>query len=302
MEHGRTHARTSLRALPAALLVALTAGAATVSAVEPATPVCGYQIVAVYPHDPTAFTEGLSFDDGTLLESTGLTGQSSLRRVELTTGAVLERHDLAPQLFGEGLAVFGERIFQLTYRNHTGMVYDRQTFDELTTFAYAGEGWGLTHDGSRLVRGDGSAALELWDPETLTVVGSIEVHDENGPVDFLNELEYIAGEIFANIWTTDTVARIDPASGRVNSVIDLSGLLASQGGASGADVLNGIAWDAAGRRLFVTGKWWPWLFEIALPDCPIGLLFGDGFESGDASAWSGVVTAAAQMAASRPAG
>lgn len=275
----------------AALLPAVTVALALLSigvaaATDWRTPVCGYEIVAVYPHDPTAYTQGLAVHDGVLFEGTGLYGDSSLRRVDLATGTVQQQHDLAPTLFGEGIAVVGDRIFQLTWQEHTGFVYDRTSFSVLDTFSYAGEGWGLTFDGRHLVRSDGTATLEFWDLATLTPVRSVEVHDDQGPVTHLNELEHIAGEIFANVWLTDDVARIDPTTGEVTAWLDLSGLLASQGGAPGAEVLNGIAWDADAQRLFVTGKLWPWLFEIELPDCPIGLVFADGFESGSLAAWS----------------
>ncbi len=265
---------------------------ATAVAVPPAeadelhAPLCGYRIVAVFPHDPTAYTQGLTVDDGDLFEGTGLYGDSSLRRVELVTGEVLQRHDLEASLFGEGIAIVGERIYQLTWLEHTGFVYDRSSFAEIYSFNYPREGWGLTFDGSHLVRSDGTATLEFWDPETLAPVRSLEVRDGPAAVPRLNELEFVAGEIFANVWLTDRVARIDPATGMVTTWLDLAGLLASQGGAPGAEVLNGVAWDARAQRLFVTGKRWPWLFEIALPDCPIGPIFRDGFESGDLSAWS----------------
>ena len=270
---------------------AVTAAAVVISVLPAAVagaaaPICGYEIVAVYPHDTGAFTEGLLYDDGDLLESTGNYHHSSVRRVDLTTGTVLDQQDLAQEQFGEGLARVGERLFQLTWQEHTGLIWDRATLEPVGTFSFGGEGWGLAYDGEHLVRSDGSSTLELWDATTLTPVGTIAVRNGGAPVPNLNELEVIDGEIFANVWLTDHLVRIDPTTGNVSWVVDLSGLLASQGGAPGAEVLNGIAWDPAGRRLFVTGKWWPWLFEIELPDCPIGLVFRDGFESGGTGAWT----------------
>jgi len=222
-----------------------------------------YRVVNVYPHDPGAFTQGLVFEAGQLYESTGLLGRSSLRRVALETGRVLQQHNLGAAYFGEGLALFRGRLFQLTWQNGTGFVYDAQTFELLRTWQYATEGWGLTHDGEHLIMSDGSATLRFLDPDTLDVRRSLQVNDGERLVDMLNELEYVDGEIFANIWLTDWVARIDPVTGHVVGWVDLSGLLTPEERAA-ADVLNGIAYDAAGRRLFVTGKLWPKLFEIAL--------------------------------------
>jgi len=226
-----------------------------------------YRVVNVYPHDPEAFTQGLVFDAGQLYESTGLWGRSSLRRVALETGAVLKQHNLDAQYFGEGLALFRGRLFQLTWQNGVGFVYDATTFEPLRTWQYAGEGWGLTHDGEQLIMSDGSATLRFLDPDTLGVRRSIQVRDGKQPVDMLNELEYVNGEIFANVWQTDWVVRIQPESGRVIGWVDLSGLLTPEERAT-ADVLNGIAYDPTGQRLFVTGKLWPKLFEIVLVPKP----------------------------------
>ncbi len=248
------------------------------------TPVCTYELVNSYPHDSEAFTQGLVVADGVLYEGTGLYGESSLRRVDLETGVVEQSVPLGPSFFGEGITVVGDRILQLTWQNDVGFVYDRDTFAQLDTFTYTSEGWGLTFDGSRLIRSDGSSTIDFWDATTYEAVGSIIVTDDVGPVIRLNELEWIQGEIFANIWYSDRIARIDPTTGKVRWYVDLSGLGPLAG--SGAGVLNGIAWDADGDRLFVTGKNWSWLFEIALPDCPLLGVFSDGFESGDASRWS----------------
>jgi glutamine cyclotransferase len=205
--------------------------------------------------------------DGVLYEGTGLNGRSSLRRVDLESGKVLQRRDLAREYFGEGIAVFGKRIIQLTWQSRVGFVYDRESFALQRQFSYRTEGWGLTHDGKSLIMSDGTATLRWLDPETFAETRSVVVRDQNGPVVRLNELEYIRGEIYANIWQTDRIARIDPQTGRVTGWIDLRGLLSLEDRqSSDADVLNGIAYDAANDRLFVTGKLWPKLFEIELTE------------------------------------
>ena len=230
-----------------------------------AAPVGGYRVVRAYPHDPDAFTQGLVIADGRLFEGTGLNGRSSVREVELETGRVLRRRPLAPEHFGEGLTELGGRLFQLTWTGGVGFVYDRATFEPVRRFSYAGEGWGLTHDGRRLIMSDGTAQLRFLDPGTLAETGRITVTDEGRPVPRLNELEWVEGEVFANVWTTDRIARIDPATGRVTGWIDLSGLLSPADRAGRpVDVLNGIAYDRARKRLFVTGKLWPKLYEITL--------------------------------------
>ena len=224
-----------------------------------------YEIVNTYPHDPEAFTQGLFYDGGFLYESTGLHGRSSLRKVELTTGKVLRQRDLDREYFGEGMALAGDRIFQLTYRGRVGFRYDRDSFELLSTFRYETEGWGLTHDGERFIASDGTPVLRFRDSETFAETGRLEVTGDGRRVGDLNELEFVGGEIYANIWRTDLVARIDPATGEVTGWIDLEGLLPADEKAA-ADVLNGIAWDEANGRLFVTGKLWPWLFEIRLKE------------------------------------
>jgi glutamine cyclotransferase len=227
-------------------------------------PLYSYELVNTYPHDPAAFTQGLSYQDGVLYEGTGLNGQSSLRRVELETGAVLQRVDLPPQYFGEGITVFSDTIVQLTWRSQLGFVYDKASFTRLGEFVYPTEGWGITNDGARLIMSDGSATLYFLDPASFERIGQVEVADSNGPVLRLNELEYVEGEVFANVWQTERVARIDPQTGRVTGWIDLAGLLGPEDRVQPVDVLNGIAYDAASKRLFVTGKLWPKLFEIEL--------------------------------------
>jgi glutamine cyclotransferase len=230
-------------------------------------PTYGYQVVRSYPHDHAAFTQGLIFRDGFLYEGTGLNGRSSIRKVNLETGEVLKIQTLPQQYFGEGITDWKGQILQLTWQAELGFVYDMNTFEQQRTFSYKGEGWGLTHDGSRIIMSDGSADLRFIDPATLKETGRLTVRDEKGPVTQLNELEFVKGEIYANVWQTERIARISPKDGHVTGWIDLHGLLAPSERA-GIDVLNGIAYDAAGDRLFVTGKWWPRLFEIKLQRQP----------------------------------
>lgn len=242
----------------------LTAWPIAPQAVEDAPPLYGYEIVRVYPHDPEAFTQGLVYEGGFLYESTGLHGRSSLRKVELETGQVVKIHRLPVEFFGEGLTIWRDRLIQLTWHERTGFVYDKETFRVLRTFTYATEGWGLTHDGRWLIRSDGTATLYFLDPETFHEVKRLEVRDRGRPVPFLNELEYIRGEIYANVWQTDCLVRISPRTGQVLGWVDLTGLLSAEDHARPVDVLNGIAYDAERDRLFVTGKLWPKLFEIRL--------------------------------------
>ncbi len=221
-----------------------------------------YDITNVYPHDENAFTQGLVFEDGVLYESTGLYGQSTLRRVELDTGMVIQLYALPDQFFGEGITVFDDKIIQLTWRSNRGFVYDKHSFDLLQEFSYPTEGWGITHDGSSLIMSDGTATLYFLNPETFEKVNQIEVYDVD-PVTELNELEFINGEIYANIWKEDKIAIINPQSGHVTGWIDLEGIQDLEN-LDGSDVLNGIAYDAEEDRLFVTGKRWSQLFEINL--------------------------------------
>ena len=223
-----------------------------------------YKVVNTYPHDPSAFTQGLVYEDNQLFEGTGLYGESTLRRVQLETGAVVVSKTLAPEYFGEGITVFGDRIIQLTWQSQTGFVYDKADFRLLQTFSYPSEGWGLTDDGQRLIMSDGTSTLRFLDPQTLTETGRIEVLDGDQPVTNINELEYIGGEIFANIWLTDRIARISPQTGKVLGWIDLAGLMPLEERTDPQAVLNGIAYDPSRDRLFVTGKLWPRLFEIDL--------------------------------------
>lgn len=240
-------------------------GAVSVVKISQEIPVYGYKVLRTFPHDPQAFTQGLVYyKDNILYEGTGMWGESSLRKVELETGKVLQIHRLPSEIFGEGIVLWEDKIIQLTWQHRKGFVYDRETFTLLREFSYPTEGWGITHDGSRLIMSDGSATLFIWDPETLQEIGRIEVRDDKGPVVRLNELEYIHGLIYANVWQTDRIAIIQPTDGRVVGWIDLTGLLAPEDRHARVDVLNGIAYDVQGDRLFVTGKYWPKLFQIQL--------------------------------------
>jgi len=226
-------------------------------------PVHGFTVVRSYPHDPQAFTQGLEFVDGVLYESTGLNGRSGIRKVNLTSGEVLQMQPLDSAYFGEGITVWKNHIIQLTWQSGLGFVYDRETLQQQRSFTYSGEGWGLTHDATRLIMSDGSDAgiLRLLDPQSLRQVGTLKVTDGGRPVARLNELEYVKGEIFANVWQTDRLAIISARSGLVTAWVDLRGLLDPRQAAADA-VLNGIAYDAKGDRLFITGKLWPRIFEI----------------------------------------
>jgi len=223
-----------------------------------------YRIVHAYPHDQHAFTQGLVYVDGHLYESTGIRGQSSLREEELESGRI-QRMQLVPdQYFAEGLTDWKNTLVQLTWQSHIAFVYDRATFRLLRTFHYDGEGWGLTHDAKSLILSDGTATIRFFDPETFHETRRITVKDRGKPVKELNELEYIHGEIYANIWYADRIAHISPASGRVVGWIDLKGLMSRNQLTDDGAVLNGIAYDSAHNRLFVTGKLWQKIFEITL--------------------------------------
>lgn len=250
-----------LGALCAALLLVLPAVAAGRTASAPTE---GYRIVHTYPHDSSAFTQGLIYLDGYLYEGTGLNGRSSIRMVDLASGRVLQHYDLPGQYFGEGLTDWGSNLYELTWTSHICFVYDRFSFRLLKTFSYSGEGWGLTHDKTSLIMSDGTAYLRFLNPNTFTETRRIQVTDGGQPIKELNELEYIHGQIYANIWHSDRIARISPATGKILGWIDLKGLLPESERHDDDAVLNGIAYDAKGDRLFVTGKLWPKLFEIKL--------------------------------------
>lgn len=225
---------------------------------------CKVRVINTFPHDRSAFTQGLVFESEVLYEGTGLQEQSTLRRVDLGSGEVLQALSLPPQYFGEGITIWEDRIIQLTWKSGLGFIYDKESFELLDTFGYPTEGWGITHDGKQLIMSDGTQTLYFWDPATLAETGSIEVHSGAHPVTRLNELEYIQGMVFANVWQTDFIAVIDPRTGEVTAWIDLRGLLEPEDFAEPVSVLNGIAYDASSERLFVTGKLWPKLFEIEL--------------------------------------
>ncbi len=225
----------------------------------------GYKIVARYPHDRRAYTQGLLFHDGSLYESTGRPAESSVREIELKTGKILRRHDLSPELFGEGLTLWKGLLIQLTWHAEVAIVYDRRNFQELYRKPYKGKGWGLTSDGKSLIMSDGTYTLSFLDPGTFEVQRKLKVTSSGRPVWDLNELEYIEGEIWANIYQDEFIVRIDPKTGRVTGRIDLRGLQKMQGVEDKAqDVLNGIAYDPKNKRIFITGKYWPNLYEIEL--------------------------------------
>lgn len=225
-------------------------------------PVATFQVLKTYPHDRTAYTQGLEYRDGFLYEGTGLNGRSSLRKVELQTGRVLQKVDLPYEHFGEGITLLAGEILQLTWRSRVGFVYGQADFKLRRKFTYAGEGWGLTNNGREVFMSDGTATIRVLNPKTLALARQIKVNDGGTPVTQLNEIEMVGGEIYANVWQSDRVARISPETGKVLGWIDLSGLLSPIFRTGEIDVLNGIAYDTAGKRLFVTGKLWPSVFEI----------------------------------------
>jgi glutamine cyclotransferase len=228
------------------------------------TPQYGYQVVRVYPHDRNAFTQGLEFRAGFLYEGTGLNGHSTLRKVKLETGEVAQQISLSPEYFGEGITVINQQIIELTWRAQTGFVYEQNSFRRLRSFNYSGEGWGLANDGAQIYMSDGTPQIRVWDPVTLQEKRRFTVRDAGAPVTYLNELEWVRGELYANVWQTDRIVRISPADGRVLGWVDLAGLLTDADRSERVDVLNGIAYDVLSDRLFVTGKLWPKLFEIKL--------------------------------------
>lgn len=221
-----------------------------------------YEVVGSYPHDPTSFTQGLLWHDGTLYEGTGLEGRSKLRRLEFPSGKVLKEISLSSEYFGEGLALVGNRLMQLTWQSHRGFVYDLDSFRKLQEFTYDTEGWGLTYDGNNLILSDGSSNLFYLDPQTFKPIRKLAVTMNGQALTEINELEFIEGEIWANVWQTDFIVRIDPSTGRVTSFLNLKGILAPSDKTGREDVLNGIAYDAEKKRIFITGKLWPRIFEI----------------------------------------
>ena len=223
-----------------------------------------FEVVRQFPHDTAAFTQGFTYHKGCFYEGTGREGQSSLRQIEVETGRLLRKVDLGAAYFGEGVTVLGDDVIQLTWLSHIGFVYSLSTFQQLRTFKYSGEGWGLTTDGRDLLMSDGSADIRIFDARTFSEKRHIKVRDNGKPVDQLNELEFVEGEIYANIWHSDRIARISPQTGDVLGWIDLTGLLGPFYQRQPEAVLNGIAYDADSKRLFVTGKLWPKIFEIRI--------------------------------------
>jgi glutamine cyclotransferase len=249
--------------LPIVLLIAGAIGVLMlVNGKSDRAPTLQCQVVNKFPHDPTAYCQGLVYHNGVLYEGTGDEGRSSIRRVDLTTGRIIQRRNLADHMFGEGIAVWGKSVIQLTWKNRVALHYDIDSFELQRTTRYRGEGWGLTHDGSRLIMSDGTATLRFLDPDTFQVKRRLTVRDGRRRIIHLNELEYIDGKIYANIWYQDRIARISPQTGQVEAWIDLSRLLPSRERPHRDAVLNGIAYDAEQKRIFVTGKDWPSLFEI----------------------------------------
>ena len=254
-----------LMLLPMAGVAAVGTGAAVLAVSRDTAPVQALRVVAEHPHDPKAFTQGLVIRDGILHESTGLYGQSTLRRVDLKTGRVEVRVPLDAQVFGEGMTILGDEIFVATWRSRTGYVYDRQTLRFKRVFLYGGEGWGLTDDGTHLILSDGTPLLRFLDPKTGTVTRRVGVHDGDAGVENINELEFVNGEIYANIWYSDRIARISPQDGRVLGWIDASALRRRVKLTDpNEEVLNGIAYDRDAKKLYLTGKCWPKLFEVEL--------------------------------------
>ena len=253
---------TSFRFLAAAAAAVLALHAAPARA---EIPVWGYEVVKTYPHDPEAFTEGLFYQGGALYESTGLEGRSSIREVQLATGKVLRQRPIDPKYFGEGIVAWKGKLVELTWQSQIGFTYDLSTFKPRSSFTYKGEGWALTQDGRRLIMSDGTPQLRFLNPDTLAETGRVTVTADGKPVININEVEYVKGEVLANIWQTALIVKIDPKSGKITGLIDLSPLVAAEA-AKGQpiDVLNGIAYDAAHDRLFITGKLWPDLYEIKL--------------------------------------
>ncbi len=227
-------------------------------------PIYAYSIIERFPHDNTAYTQGLQYVDGVLYESAGQYGESNLRRVDLETGDIEQIHNLPNNIFAEGITVVEDRIIQLTWQSSVGYVYDRESFEIIDQFYYPGEGWGITFDGNRLIMSDGSSILTFLDPETYEEVYNIEVWSEDGPVTGLNELEYINGEVYANIYPTSYIARISPETGQVTGWINLTGLLSAEERTPRAEVLNGIAYDEEENRLLLTGKRWPYIYHVEL--------------------------------------
>ncbi|MEX0964937.1 MAG: glutaminyl-peptide cyclotransferase [Pseudohongiellaceae bacterium] len=254
IQHSRSHV----------LLCLLLFCAASASTAQEQVPRYGYSIVNTYPHNIESFTQGLLYHEGFLFEGTGKNGRSTLSKINLEDAEVLMSKSLSQRYFGEGIEIVDDKIYQLTWQSHLVFVYDKETFESIESHYNATQGWGLAYDGEHLILSDGTATLQFMDPDTFAPRRKVEVKLNGNAINQLNELEYIDGEVWANVWQTEFILRIDPASGEVNSIVDLSGLSEKTQLGSAEAVLNGIAWDAAGERLFVTGKHWANLFEIEL--------------------------------------
>jgi glutamine cyclotransferase len=248
----------------AALMLQAAAPAAPAPPAAEQVPIQGHEIVRIYPHDPKAFTQGLLYLNGTLYESTGQIGESTIRKVRLADGRVLKSADVPRPHFGEGLVNWGSQLISITWQGGVGFRWDKESFRKLGEFRYSGEGWGLTQNGREIIMSDGTPELRFLDPKTLAERKRVKVTLGGRPIADLNELEWVNGQIYANVWQTDFIVRIDPASGKIVGLIDLRGLQAKAGRSGADDVLNGIAYDPKGNRLFVTGKRWPSLYEIKL--------------------------------------
>jgi glutamine cyclotransferase len=260
-----------MRTLGTMALVVIVIGATAHVRADAAVPEYSAAIVKTYPHDPSAFTEGLFYKDGFLYESTGLNGQSSIRKVALETGEVVQQHELDPRYFGEGIVNWRDKLIGLTWKSEIGFVFDLSSFNPISEFHYTGEGWALTRDGSHLIMSDGTSDLRILDPETLSEISRIHVTCEGRPIRNINELEWIKGEIYADVWLTNLIVRINPATGEIAGIIDLTDVAELAHAERATDVLNGIAYDAAGDRLFVTGKLWPSLYQITLSPRPAAI-------------------------------
>jgi len=255
------------RLLGAIILLALVAGVAWwlwKPSDDGRLPVYGVTVAATYPHDPKAFTEGLFFQDGSLFESTGEVGESGFRQTELATGRVLRSYDLPAPYFGEGIVPWKDKLYELTWKDQKGFIYGLKDFSPVGDFTYSGEGWAVTHNDRAIIMSDGTSTLRFLDPDSLQTVSTLKVTAHGCPVEKLNELEWVNGQIYANIWQTSLIARIDPKTGAVTSFLDVSGLGPKDRGPD--DVANGIAYDAGQQRLFVTGKRWPQLYQVRASD------------------------------------
>jgi glutamine cyclotransferase len=267
-EQDQDQVQMKMARFAAAALLAVVIAVTTFAQAYAAVPEYSVVIVRTYPHDPQAFTEGLIYKDGFLYESTGRNGQSSIRKVMLNTGKVVQHHDLDRQYFGEGIVDWNDRLIGLTWKSETGFVFDLGTLNQLSDFHYPGEGWALTQDGSRLIMSDGTSDVRFLDPDSLSETGRIHVTCDGQAIRNVNELEWVKGEIYANVWLTNLIIRINPQTGKVVGIVDVTDLAKRSGGDKSEKVPNGIAYDKAADRLFMTGKLWPALYQVRLTPRP----------------------------------